>query len=35
MLRGGISFGAWGSVSGNGLKFLGFETVASTLHQDI
>jgi hypothetical protein len=35
MLRGGISFGASGSVSGKGLKSLGFETVASTLHHEI
>ena len=35
MLRGGISFGALASVSGKGLKSLGFETVASTLHHEI
>lgn len=35
MLRGGISLGALGSVSGKGLKSLGFETVASTLHHEI
>jgi len=34
-LRGGKSFGALASVSGNGLKSLGLETVASSLHQEI
>lgn len=33
-VRGGTSFGALGSVSGNGLMSFGSETVASILHQE-
>ena len=33
-VSGGVSFGAWWSVSGKGLMSLGSETVASNLHQE-
>lgn len=34
-VKGGVSFGALGSVSEKGLISLGLDTVASNLHQDI